>query len=122
MTRTMLLLLAAAAGGAAFAQRGDANDPRAPETKPPPVIYRSRVTDADDHRIVLWHGDAGYEAGDPAVAGPRHRLVMRGAAWTFESSGEDASVTAQPSVDGDDASVTTSAAAGDVTSTSPPTS
>jgi 8-oxo-dGTP pyrophosphatase MutT (NUDIX family) len=51
-----------------------------------PVIYRSRVTDVGDHRIVLWSGDAGYEAGDPAVAGPRHRLVMSGAGWSFESS------------------------------------
>ena len=50
------------------------------------MIYRSRVAEVGDHRIVLWSGDAGYEAGDPAVAGPRHRLVMSGAGWSFESS------------------------------------
>jgi hypothetical protein len=57
MTRTMLLLLAAAAGGAAFAQRGDANDPRAPETKPPPVIYRSAFEEYRPYRepeIASW--------------------------------------------------------------------
>ena len=52
----------------------------------PPVVYRSRVTEVGDDRIVLWHGDAGYDAGDPAVSGPRHRLVMRATGWSFESS------------------------------------
>ncbi|HEU0172244.1 MAG TPA: NUDIX domain-containing protein [Acidimicrobiales bacterium] len=51
-----------------------------------PVVYRSRVTDAGAQRIVLWHGDAGYEAADPGLAGPRHRLVMSAAGWSFESS------------------------------------
>jgi 8-oxo-dGTP pyrophosphatase MutT (NUDIX family) len=51
-----------------------------------PVVYRSRVTEAGGQRIVLWHGDAGYEAADPGLAGPRHRLVMSAAAWSFESS------------------------------------
>ena len=51
-----------------------------------PVVYRSRVTDAGDQRIVLWHGDAGYEAADPGLDGPRHRLVMSAAGWSFESS------------------------------------
>jgi hypothetical protein len=53
----MLLLLAAAAGGAAFAQSGDANDPRAPETKPPPVIYRSAFEEYRPYRepeIASW--------------------------------------------------------------------
>jgi len=52
----------------------------------PPVVYRSRVAEVGDERIVLWHGDAGYEAGDPGVDGPRHRLVMAPAGWSFESS------------------------------------
>jgi 8-oxo-dGTP pyrophosphatase MutT (NUDIX family) len=52
----------------------------------PPVVYRSRVTDAGGQRIVLWRGDAGYEAADPGLAGPRHRLVMSDAGWSYESS------------------------------------
>ena len=27
---------------------------------------------------MLWHGDAGYESGDPAAPGARHRLTMVG--------------------------------------------
>lgn len=60
-------------------------DALADAARRPPVVYRSRVAEiGDDHRIVLWHGDAGYDAGDPAVEGPRHRLVMRAERWSFE--------------------------------------
>lgn len=52
----------------------------------PPVVYRSRLATVGDDRIVLWHGDAGYDAGDPALAGPRHRLVMGASGWSFEST------------------------------------
>jgi 8-oxo-dGTP pyrophosphatase MutT (NUDIX family) len=52
----------------------------------PPVIYRSRVAEVQGDRVVLWHGDAGYEAHDPHVTGPRHRLVMAAAGWSFEQS------------------------------------
>ena len=52
----------------------------------PPVIYRSRVAELQGDRVVLWHGDAGYDAHDPAVVGPRHRLVMAPAGWLFEQS------------------------------------
>jgi len=34
--------------------------------------------------VVLWHGDAGYESGDPDIEGPRHRLTMRNGPWQFE--------------------------------------
>ena len=37
--------------------------------------------------VALWHGDAGYEAGDASLAGPRHRLAMLDAGWIFERSG-----------------------------------
>jgi 8-oxo-dGTP pyrophosphatase MutT (NUDIX family) len=33
---------------------------------------------------VMWHGDAGYDAGDLAATGPRHRLAMVPGAWEFE--------------------------------------
>jgi 8-oxo-dGTP pyrophosphatase MutT (NUDIX family) len=52
----------------------------------PPEIYRSRVVEVGDERIVLWHGDAGYETGDPSLAGARHRLVMAASGWLLESS------------------------------------
>jgi 8-oxo-dGTP pyrophosphatase MutT (NUDIX family) len=50
----------------------------------PPIVYRSRVAIAGDDRIVLWDGDAGYPSADPDEPGPRHRLVMGQAGWTFE--------------------------------------
>ena len=31
----------------------------------------------------MWDGDAGYDAEELAVAGPRHRLVMGEGPWTF---------------------------------------
>lgn len=34
--------------------------------------------------IALWHGDAGYESGDPSVPGPRHRLRMIDHGWRYE--------------------------------------
>jgi hypothetical protein len=56
-----------------------------------PVVYLSRLVvrpdaDARGRRIVLWHGDAGYAAGDPDRPGARHRLVMADDGWTFERS------------------------------------
>jgi 8-oxo-dGTP pyrophosphatase MutT (NUDIX family) len=49
-----------------------------------PVVYLSRTTVDGDRRIVLWDGDAGYQTGDPALPGPRHRLVMSDTGWAFE--------------------------------------
>jgi hypothetical protein len=40
--------------------------------------------DAEDNLVALWHGDAGYESGDAATPGPRHRLVMAAAGWRYE--------------------------------------
>jgi hypothetical protein len=33
---------------------------------------------------ILYPGDAGYEAGDPARPGPRHRLWMQKERWRYE--------------------------------------
>ncbi len=37
-----------------------------------------------DPIVLGWAGDAGYETGDPQLAGGRHRLVMDPAGWTYE--------------------------------------
>jgi len=35
--------------------------------------------------VALWHGDAGYEDGDAAAEGPRHRLTMtKGGPWSYD--------------------------------------
>jgi len=42
---------------------------------PPAYVTRPAVA-ADGSSIFLWHGDAGYESGDPDVPGPRNRLLL----------------------------------------------
>jgi hypothetical protein len=40
--------------------------------------------------IAMWHGDAGYESGDPGLQGPRHRLTMnKKAGWVYDRSRVD---------------------------------
>lgn len=35
--------------------------------------------------VAMWHGDVGYEATDPTLDGPRHRLTMRKkSSWEYE--------------------------------------
>jgi 8-oxo-dGTP pyrophosphatase MutT (NUDIX family) len=50
-----------------------------------PVRFATHMVTTDDGVLVaLWHGDAGYEARDPAMPGPRHRLVMGPRPWRYE--------------------------------------
>lgn len=42
---------------------------------------------ADDIPVLLWHGDAGYDALDAEIAGPRNRLwYPADGPWTYERS------------------------------------
>ena len=52
----------------------------------PVESYESRLTVLDDCRVVLWHGDAGYETADPLVPGPRHRLILARSGWRLEKN------------------------------------
>jgi 8-oxo-dGTP pyrophosphatase MutT (NUDIX family) len=50
-----------------------------------PERFQTQIGVADTGPVALWHGDAGYEAADPAAAGPRHRLTMvKGGRWSYE--------------------------------------
>ena len=50
-----------------------------------PLRFITRIAFLDDRMIAMWTGDAGYENGDPATAGARHRLVMaKDATWSYE--------------------------------------
>ncbi len=40
--------------------------------------FATRSAAGEGEIVLLWHGDAGYDAGDPALPGPRHRMVLRG--------------------------------------------
>jgi 8-oxo-dGTP pyrophosphatase MutT (NUDIX family) len=51
-----------------------------------PERFATRVATHDGAGVMLWVGDAGFESGDPAVPGPRHRLVVDPAGWRYEGS------------------------------------
>jgi 8-oxo-dGTP pyrophosphatase MutT (NUDIX family) len=52
-----------------------------------PRFYETRMVRTDDGPVALWAGDAGYDAGDPAVPGSRHRLTMMGDRYVVERTG-----------------------------------
>lgn len=52
----------------------------------PTVFYETHVARGDRGMTMLWAGDAGYEAGDADVPGPRHRLRIGAGPWEFEKT------------------------------------
>ena len=52
----------------------------------PVESYVSRLVVSEDSRIVLWHGDAGYDTADATAPGGRHRLVLARGGWRLERS------------------------------------
>ena len=72
-----------------LASHGDVDSVLASAADREPFRYRSRIERQDDDLVILWDGDAGYESGDLAAPGGRHRLVMAGTdgdgpRWRFE--------------------------------------
>jgi 8-oxo-dGTP pyrophosphatase MutT (NUDIX family) len=51
-----------------------------------PERFETHMGRAGEHLVALWHGDAGYEDGDAARPGPRHRLWMLAEGWRYERS------------------------------------
>ncbi len=49
-----------------------------------PERFTTRISVQSDGPVALWHGDAGYEAGDAEVDGRRHRLSMAKRGWRYE--------------------------------------
>lgn len=49
-----------------------------------PPFFETRVCSLDGDLVLLWAGDAGYEAADPTAPGARHRLVTAAAGWRYE--------------------------------------
>lgn len=45
--------------------------------------YATRIAVRGDTIIAMYHGDAGYESGDPDAPGPRHRLLMGPGPWDY---------------------------------------
>jgi 8-oxo-dGTP pyrophosphatase MutT (NUDIX family) len=51
-----------------------------------PITFRPRIHPIDEGACILYPGDVGYESGDIALPGPRHRLVTRPEGWRYERS------------------------------------
>jgi 8-oxo-dGTP pyrophosphatase MutT (NUDIX family) len=49
-----------------------------------PERFQTRIGQEGDTLLALWHGDAGYDDGDTARPGPRHRLWMLDGGWRYE--------------------------------------
>ncbi len=52
-----------------------------------PRHYITQMAKAENGIAVLWEGDAGYEAKDAELPGPRHRLLMTREGFEFDDSG-----------------------------------
>jgi len=55
-------------------------------SRDPLVTFRPRIHSIEGGACILYPGDAGYEAGDIRVPGPRHRLWTRREGWSYERS------------------------------------
>lgn len=49
-----------------------------------PEFFETHIAALDRALVALWKGDAGFETGDAAVPGPRHRLWMTDDTWWYE--------------------------------------
>jgi len=52
----------------------------------PPDFFVTKFAKVDDVMVSMWEGDAGYESGDAALPGARHRITMHPGAWAYERS------------------------------------
>jgi 8-oxo-dGTP pyrophosphatase MutT (NUDIX family) len=48
-----------------------------------PEHFSTRISSDEGALVALYHGDAGYDANDGSMAGPRHRLVMGDGEWVY---------------------------------------
>ncbi len=52
----------------------------------PFITFRPRIHRGAEGAVMLYPGDAGYEANDPALAGARHRILALPNGWRYERS------------------------------------
>ncbi|KEQ19414.1 NUDIX hydrolase [Endozoicomonas numazuensis] len=51
-----------------------------------PLTFLPKANFADEQLVMLYPGDAGYESGDPDVAGARHRCLLVDGCWRYVHS------------------------------------
>ncbi|MEQ8840509.1 MAG: NUDIX domain-containing protein [Acidimicrobiales bacterium] len=49
--------------------------------------HATRIGRTDEGPVAMWEGDAGYDAADPTITGPRHRLEMYAEGYHYDDSG-----------------------------------
>ena len=52
----------------------------------PFITFRPHVHRGAEGAVMLYPGDAGYEANDPSREGPRHRVLVLPGGWRYERS------------------------------------
>jgi len=52
----------------------------------PILTFRPRIHRSAAGMFMLYPGDAGYDAGDPDLPGPRHRIQALASGWRYERS------------------------------------
>ena len=52
----------------------------------PFITFRPRIHRSPEGAVMLYPGDAGYEANDPAREGARHRILALPGGWRYERS------------------------------------
>ena len=67
--------------GAAEGRSGRAAEVVAGLARRRPRRYETRIGLGPAGPVSMWHGDAGYDTGDPTAAGPRHRLEVTDGAY-----------------------------------------
>ena len=53
----------------------------------PFITFRPHIHRSPEGAVMLYPGDAGYEANDPSREGPRHRILALPGGWRYERSG-----------------------------------
>jgi 8-oxo-dGTP pyrophosphatase MutT (NUDIX family) len=69
-----------------FADFDDADAALSALAAAPLVTFRPRIHSSPDGACILYPGDAGYEVGDIACPGARHRLWTEPSGWRYERS------------------------------------
>jgi 8-oxo-dGTP pyrophosphatase MutT (NUDIX family) len=66
------------------AQHPDVASALAAAEAAPVDVFVTKFVSLDGESVGLWAGDAGYEAGDAALPGGRHRLNIASLPWRYE--------------------------------------
>jgi 8-oxo-dGTP pyrophosphatase MutT (NUDIX family) len=53
----------------------------------PFITFHPRIHRTHEGAVMLYPGDAGYDANDPSLEGARHRILALASGWLYERSG-----------------------------------